>query len=339
MPDKPTLVGRKRDTTAMPPPEYAAGEKIATRKAYGKALRKLGEVNEAVVALDGEVKNSTYSQEFAEAFPDRFIECYIAEQNMAGMALGMSALGKIPFVSTFACFLTRACDQIRMAGISRGNVKFCGSHCGVSIGQDGPSQMGLEGPRVLPRRPGLDRLLSGGRRRHRAPRQAGGGARGHRLYPDHPPRTPVIYQAQDVFVVGGSHTVKQSDGDRATIVAAGVTLFEALEAAGQLEEKGIHVRVIDAYSIKPLDAETIRRAASETGAIVTVEDHYPEGGLGEAVAGVLAGQKIAFHMLAVTGIPRSGSPGRLMDAFGISARRIREAVETITSHSPKTDHD
>lgn len=325
------LVERLADNSSMPPPDYQSGGEMATRKAYGEALKKVGRVNELVVALDGEVKNSTYSQVFAEAFPERFIECYIAEQNMAGMALGMAALGKIPFVSSFACFLTRAADQIRMAGISRGNVKFCGSHCGVSIGQDGPSQMGLEDLALFRAIPcstvlypadavATERLVA-----LAAERQGIVYIRTTR------PATPILYESDDAFQAGGSHTLKQSSEDRVTVIAAGITVFEALEAAEELDKRGIRVRVIDAYSIKPLDEDTIRKAAAETGAVVTVEDHYPQGGLGEAVASVLAGEKLGFRKLAVAGIPRSGDPGKLMEKSGISASCIREAIEELVA--------
>lgn len=324
-----SLVERKRNTAAMPPAKYESDAKIATREAYGKALKKLGEVNEAVVVLDGEVKNSTYSSQFAEAFPERFTECYIAEQNMAGMALGMAALGKIPFVSSFACFLTRAHDQIRMAGISCGNVKFCGSHCGVSIGQDGPSQMGLEDLAFFRAIPGsyvlypsdaiaTEHLVALAAEQH-----------GLVYIRTTRPATPVLYKNDDRFVIGGSRTLKQSSEDRATVVAAGITVFESLKAAEEMEKEGIRIRVIDAYSVKPLDSDTILKAGSETGTVVTVEDHYPEGGLGEAVAGILAGEKVAFCKLAVNGVPRSGDPAGLMGKFAIDARAIRRTIKDL----------
>lgn len=325
------FVQRKHDTGAMPPPEYESGSEMATRKAYGKALKKLGEVNEAVVALDGEVKNSTYSSQFAEAFPERFTECYIAEQNMAGMALGMAALGKIPFVSSFACFLTRAYDQIRMTGISRGNVKYCGSHCGVSIGQDGPSQMGLEDLAFFRAIPDSTVLYPADAIATERLVALAAGQQGIVYIRTTRPATPILYKNDDRFVIGGSHTLKQSSEDRATVVAAGITVFEALKAAEELEKEGIRIRVIDAYSVKPLDSDTILKASSETGAVITCEDHYPEGGLGEAVAGILAGEKVAFRKLAVTGVPRSGDPAGLMEKFAINAHAIRRTIKDLVA--------
>ncbi|MEX2381536.1 MAG: transketolase C-terminal domain-containing protein [Opitutales bacterium] len=299
---------------------------MATRKAYGIALKKLGEVNEAVVALDGEVKNSTHVQEFAQAFPARYTECYIAEQNMVGMANGMSALGKIPFVSSFACFLTRGCDQIRMAGISRANIKFCGSHVGVSIGEDGPSQMGLEDIALFRAIPGSTVLY---------PADGIAAERCVELAANHEgivylrvgrPGTPLIYSPEDEFQVGGSGLLKSSGEDVATIIGAGVTVHEALQAAEALQNEGIAVRVIDLYSIKPIDEARLHEAVRDTSVIVTVEDHYSEGGLGDAVLDVLAGRPFLYKKLAVKGIPRSGSSSRLMNVFGIDAENIANAV-------------
>lgn len=336
-PDIPAEAPRGEDsagiTRAWPSPDYKKGESVATRKAYGEALAKLGKLNEAVVALDGEVKNSTYAETFANAFPDRFVECYIAEQNMVGMAMGMSALGKIPFVSTFACFLTRACDQIRMAGISRSNIKFCGSHAGISIGEDGPSQMGLEDLALFRAIPGSIVLYPADAVATERCVAAAAAQEGIVYIRTARPGTPVMYPPDQEFPIGGSLAVKSSRGDQATVLTAGITLYEALKAAAALEKEGVAIRVIDLYSVKPIDEETIEKAARETGVIVTVEDHYPEGGLGDAVAGVLAGRPVDFfRKLAVTGIPRSGAAEELMDNFGISAGRIasalREALQT-----------
>lgn len=246
---------------------------------------------------------------------------------MVGMASGFSAVGKVPFVSTFACFLTRAFDQIRMAAISRANIKFCGSHAGVSIGEDGPSQMGLEDIAMFRTIPDAAVLV---------PADAVAAERCVVLAAARPgivylrtarPATPVIYERDQTFRIGGSQILKESTDDRATIVAAGITVHEALRAAERLARDGIPVRVLDCYSIKPIDKSVLIRAAEETGIIITVEDHYPEGGLGEAVLAAIANYPVrAFTRLAVTGLPRSGSSAELLDHFGISANRIVEAV-------------
>ena len=313
----------------MESPQYPDDAQVATRQAYGTALRKLGQINPDVVVLDGDTKNSTYSQEFLKKFPDRFVECYIAEQNMVGAAVGLGAMGKIPFASTFACFLTRAYDQIRMAAISQSNMNLCGSHAGVSIGQDGPSQMGLEDLAMM-------RTIAGSTVFY--PSDAVSTERLVALAAQTPgivyirtsrPKTPILYSADEDFKIGGSKVLKSSPQDRATIVAAGVTLHESLKAYQELHDDGIPVRVIDLYSIKPLDLETLGQAARETQIIVTVEDHYPEGGLGDAVLSALANESCRFHRLAVTGLPRSGPGDALMDAFGINARSIVEAVKKL----------
>lgn len=313
-------------------PQYAREQEVATREAYGNALRRLGAVNPNLVVLDGDTKNSTYSEKFLKDFPDRFIECFIAEQNMVGAAVGLSALGKIPFVSTFACFLTRAYDHIRMASISQANVKLCGSHAGVSIGEDGPSQMGLEDLAMM-------RALSGSTVLY--PCDAVSTERLVALAADTPglvyirttrPKTPVIYSTEDAFEIGGCKVVRASSGDRATIVAAGVTLHEALKAYQELRRRDVTVRIIDLYSVKPVDAETLRRAARETGVVITVEDHYAQGGLGDAVLEAIANEKCTFRKLAVNSLPRSGRPAELMDLFGISAGAI---VETALAESKR----
>jgi transketolase len=317
------------EEAVMESPHYSTDEQVATRQAYGTALKKLGRINPDVVALDGDTKNSTHSLEFLKEFPDRFVECYIAEQNMVGAAVGLGAMGKVPFSSTFACFLTRAYDQIRMAAISQSNMNLCGSHAGVSIGQDGPSQMGLEDLAMM-------RAISGSTVFY--PSDAVSTERLVALAAQTPgivyirtsrPKTPILYSSDEDFRVGGSKILKSSPQDRATIVAAGVTLHESLKAYQELQEAGIPVRVIDLYSIKPLDSETLRQAASETQCLLTVEDHYPEGGLGEAVLSALANESCRFHRLAVTGLPRSGPGDALMDAFGINARGIVEAVKKL----------
>lgn len=313
----------------MESPHYPADAQVATRQAYGTALQKLGRINPNVVVLDADTKNSTHSLEFLKEFPDRFVECYIAEQNMVGAGVGLGAMGKIPFSSTFACFLTRAYDQIRMAAISQSNMNLCGSHAGVSIGQDGPSQMGLEDLAMM-------RAIAGSTVLY--PSDAVSTERLVALAVNTPgivyirtsrPKTPILYSDDEDFKVGGSKVLKSSPQDRATIVAAGVTLHESLKASQELQDYGIPVRVIDLYSIKPLDLETLRQAANATHLLVTVEDHYPEGGLGDAVLSALANESCQFHRLAVTGLPRSGPGDALMDAFGINARGIVEAVKKL----------
>ncbi len=305
-------------------PSYQPGQEVATREAYGTALAKLGGICPDVVALDCDVKNSTFAERFMAACPDRYVECYIAEQNMVGVALGMAAEGKIPFVSTFACFLTRACDNIRMAGYSRPrHLVFCGSHVGISIGEDGPSQMGLEdlamfravfGSTVLYPSDGVaaERLTA-----------LAAQTEGIVYIRTSRPKTKVIYPPDERFSVGGSKTLRSSSKDVATVVAAGVTLHEALKAHDALAREGIAIRVIDLYSIKPIDEETLRRAAAETKRLITVEDHCQAGGLGEAVAALGLAPKI----LAVRKIPRSGKPQELARYAGIDAEAIIAAAK------------
>jgi len=314
---------------ALEAPHYSPEDLVATRQAYGAALAKLGRANPAVVALDGDTKNSTYSNKFLAEYPDRFVECFIAEQNMVGAAVGLGAMGKIPFASTFACFLTRAFDQIRMAAISQANMKLCGSHAGISIGQDGPSQMALEDLAMM-------RAIAGSTVFY--PSDAVCSERLVALAAQTPgivyirssrPNTPILYSNDEDFQVGGSKVLKSSDKDRATLVAAGVTLHEALKASLELESQGLAVRVIDLYSIKPIDEETLLQAARETQLLITVEDHYSDGGLGDAVLGALASQPCRLHKIAVEGLPRSGESAQLMDAFGLSAKSIVKKVREL----------
>jgi transketolase len=308
------------------PPGYSRGDSVATREAYGSALVALGRVDPRVVALDADVGNSTFSEKFEKAYPDRFYQMFIAEQAMVGAAMGLAARGAIAFPSTFACFLTRAADFIRMAGISRLNVKLAGSHAGVSIGEDGPSQMGLEDLALMRAVPGCAVLY---------PCDAVSAERLVVAAAYHPgpayirtsrPKTAVIYGLDEAFPIGGSKVLRQSADDAATVVAAGVTVFEALTAYDELLRSGTAIRVIDAYSVQPLDVETLRRAARETGAVVTVEDHYEAGGLGEAVTAALSTERVPVHRLAVREIPRSGRPGELLDRCGISAPHVVAAV-------------
>jgi transketolase len=310
-------------------PRYELGQEVATREAYGSALAALARTSSRVVAIDGDTKNSTFSERFKEAAPERFAEGYIAEQNMVGAALGMSSEGKIPFVSTFAAFFTRAYDFIRMAAYSRpSHLVLCGSHAGVSIGEDGPSQMALEDLAMMRATLGATVLypsdaVSAERLVETAARTAG------IVYiRTSRPKTRVLYRNDEPFPVGGSKTLRSSAADRVTLVGAGITLHEALAAHEALAKDGIAARVIDLYSLQPIDEETLRRAAAETRGFVTVEDHSVHGGIGEAVAGVVAGQA-RVEMLGVREIPRSGKPAELVAAHGIDAKAVVAAARRL----------
>ncbi len=318
-------VNKKIKVNNIPMPK----DKFATRKAYGNSLVNIFNSFPEIVALDGEVSNSTYSEVFKKNYPNNYFEMYIAEQNMVGAALGLSLRGKIPFVSSFAAFLTRAFDQIRMSQYSNTNIKFIGSHAGVSIGEDGPSQMGLEDIAMF--RTLLDGVV---------------------LYPSDAISTmqlvqeaakhkgnvyirttrmdlPAIYEEGENFNIGGSKILRSSDKDKVTICAAGITLHEALKAYEVLKDENIYVRVIDIYSIKPIDYLQLLKAKRETGAIITVEDHYAEGGLGEAVCSALSQMEIPVHIMAVSNIPRSGKPEELLDYESISSDSIANKVREI----------
>jgi transketolase len=314
-------------------PQYKVGDSVATRRAYGDALKALGAARRDVVALDGEVSNSTYAEDFAHAYPDRFFEMYIAEQQLVAAAVGLQVRGYVPFASTFAAFFTRAYDFIRMAAISRANLRLCGSHAGVSIGEDGPSQMALEDLAMMRAVHGSTVLYPGD-----------GNATAHLVaaMADRPgisflrttrAATPVVYDAQDAFPIGGSKVLRQSASDQVAIVAAGITLHEALKAHEQLAGEGIAARVIDAYSVKPIDVETLRQAARETGGrLLVVEDHWPEGGLGDAVLEAFAdgdGPLPTVVKLAVRAMPGSGKPTELLDAAGIDAAHIVVAAKQL----------
>jgi transketolase len=308
---------------------YSKDQSIATRRAYGNALARLFPAFPEMVVLDAEVSNSTYSEIFQKAYPDRFFEMFIAEQNMVGVALGLSRRGKVPFLSTFAAFFTRAYDQIRMSQYSEANIKFNGSHAGVSIGEDGPSQMGLEdiamfrallGSVVLyPCDPvSTERLVEEAARHQgivyiRTTRK----------------ETPVIYPPDETFPIGGCKVLRKSEKDRVTVVAAGITLHEALKAYEELQKEGIPIRVIDLYSVKPIDSAALVEAGKITRSIVTVEDHFAEGGLGEAVKSALAMHPIPIHMLAVRKIPMSGKPDELLDHQEISKKAIVKKVKEL----------
>ncbi len=315
-------------------PKYEMGTNIATRLAYGDALLTLGDVDEKIVALDGEMSNSTYSEKFAKKFPKRYFEMFIAEQNMMTVALGLSKLGFVPFASTFAAFLTRGFDQLRMAQYSAPNLKIVGSHCGVSIGPDGPSQMGLEDISMF--RSILNSTILYPSDAVSAFKLTEEMAKLDGLFYLRTNRkeTPVIYDEKEEFKIGGSkvHSDKKLK-NKALIIAAGVTLHEALKAQKELAKKGIGVAVLDCYSVKPLDTKTIVKLASELKNIIVVEDHYPAGGIGEAVADLIVKNKIKienFSHLSVRKLPRSGSPEELLRFEEIDSEAIIEAVKKLS---------
>ncbi|MDQ3880820.1 MAG: transketolase [Chloroflexota bacterium] len=313
-------------------PRYELGGEVAVRKAYGDALAALGAARPDVVALDGEVSNSTYAEVFAKAHPDRYFEMYIAEQQLVAAAVGLQVRGWVPFASTFAAFLSRAYDFVRMAAISRADIRLAGSHAGVSIGEDGPSQMALEDIASL-------RAVSGSTVLY--PCDANQTAQlvaqmadrsGISFIRTTREKTPVIYSPDEEFRIGGSRVVRGSARDEVAVIGAGITLHEALKAADELAADGIAARVIDLYSVKPVDEETIRAAAREVGGgIVVAEDHWPEGGLGDAVLDVLApdDDRPRVVKLAVREMPTSGKPSELLDAAGISARHIADAARRL----------
>lgn len=316
----------------FPTPNYQLGEKVATRSAYGSALAKLGTVDPRVVALDGDTKNSTFAEKFKDVHPERYFECFIAEQNMVGAAVGLAACGKIPYVSTFAAFLTRAFDHIRMAAISGVSIKYAGSHCGVSIGEDGPSQMGLEDLAMMRAIPHSTIFYPGDAVSAEKVTALAASLPGATYIRTSRPATPVIYANTEEFAVSGSKTVRSSANDRLTIIAAGVTLHEALAAYETLKTAGVAIRIIDAYSVKPIDAEGILTAARQThNTVLVVEDHYYDGGLGDAVLNAVAAHEVRVHKMAVIDVPRSGKPEELLDAYGISAKRIVEQVKRLVS--------
>jgi transketolase len=312
-------------------PSYDAGAKVATRKAYGEALAALGGERGDVVALDGEVSNSTYSEIFRDAHPDRFFEMYIAEQQMIAAAVGMQILGWKPFASTFAAFMSRAYDFVRMAAISRATIKLCGSHAGVSIGEDGPSQMALEDLAAFRAVHGSTVLYPADGNQTVKLVRAMVDVDGISFLRTTRADTPVIYDADEEFPVGGSKIVHSTAEDDVTIVAAGITLHEALQAAELLAGDGIDARVIDLYSVKPIDRDTLRQAAEETQGVVTVEDHWAEGGLGDAVLDAIAelDSRPPVVKLAVREMPHSGKPAELLAAAGIDAEHIADAARRL----------
>lgn len=317
-------------------PSYKSGEKIATRKAYGMALAKLGRYNERVIALDGDTKNSTFTEIFKNEHPNRYVECYIAEQNMVSVAVGCATRDRnVVFAATFATFFSRAYDQIRMAAISESNINLCGSHCGVSIGEDGPSQMGLEDLAMFRAIPTATIFYpSDGVSTEKAVELAAN-TKGVCFIRTSRPEHAILYNNNEDFHVGQAKVVYKTNDDHVTVIGAGVTLHEALTAAEQLKKERINIRVIDPFTIKPLDAKTIIENARATrGRIITVEDHYYEGGLGEAVCSAVVNEPgFMVHRLAVAHVPRSGKPHELLKIFGIDHDAIAQAVRKMLSNS------
>jgi transketolase len=313
-------------------PAYAPGGKpVAPRKAFGEALAAIGATRDDIVVIDGDVKNSTFTELFQKAAPERFVEGYIAEQNMVGMAMGLAARGRTPFVVTFAAFLTRAYDFIRMACISGSEIKYAGTHVGISIGEDGPSQMGLEDIAMMCAQPRMTVLY---------PSDATSAWRAVELAADHPgpcylrlgrPDAPILYSADEAFEIGQCKVLRQSDHDQVLVVAAGVTLVEALAAHDQLAGRGISIRVIDLFSVQPIDRAALVSHARECGVVVTVEDHYSHGGIGDAVMNALLQEDCTVQKLAVRETPRSGKPKELLSRYGISAEHIIAAVQSALS--------
>jgi transketolase len=323
---------------ALELPRYELGDEVATRKAYGEALAALGTARGDVVALDGEVSNSTFAEIFAKAHPERYFEMYIAEQQLVAAAVGLHARGWNAFASTFAAFFARAYDFIRMAAISRVDLRLAGSHAGVSIGEDGPSQMALEDIASIRAIHSSVVLHPSDANQTAKLVAAMAETKGIVFLRTLRPNTPVIYDADEEFAVGGSRVIRSSDEDEVTIVGAGITVHEALKAADTLEAEGVTARVIDLYSIKPIDTETLQAAAEATGRIITVEDHFPEGGVGDAVLAALA--EVDEHprvvKLAVREMPRSGKPEDLLHAYGIDADSIAAAVRQLVKEPVTT---
>ncbi|XP_048587058.1 transketolase [Nematostella vectensis] len=327
--DAPLL--KQTEVKLSEPPNYTLGQKLPIRNAYGTALAKLGTSCDRVVALDGDMKNSTFSITFMNAHPDRFIECFIAEQNMVGVAVGCATRGRaIPFVSTFAAFLCRASDQIRMAAVSQSSVNFVGSHVGCSIGEDGASQMALEDMAMFRALPGSVVFY---------PSDAVACERAVELAANYPgitftratrPDSAVIYANDEPFAIGKAKVVRQSEDDHVLVIAAGVTLDEAMKAANHLELEGIHVRILDPFTVKPIDkAGIVANAKATNGKVVVVEDHYHEGGLGEAVFSAIVECGFRVRHLAVPRVPQSGPCAALLEMFGISAGCIIKTVKEL----------
>ncbi|MBI4272884.1 transketolase, partial [Candidatus Uhrbacteria bacterium] len=321
--------GQQAVEQEVPQPSYDLTKPIATRRAYGDALVRLFPKFPDMIVLDAEVSNSTYAEIFKKAYPKRFFEMYIMEQNMTGVALGFSRRGKIPFISTFAAFFSRAYDQIRMCQYSDANIKFVGSHAGVSIGEDGASQMGLEDLAMFRTLMGSVVLYPSDAYATERLVEEAAKQKGVVYIRTTRKDTPLLYGTEETFPIGGSKVLRSSDNDVATVVGAGVTLYEALSAYDALQKEDIAIRVVDLYSIKPLDVETLKKCASQTKALIAVEDHYPEGGIGEAVSGALIGMGTPVYSLAVRKMPRSGKPDELLAYEEINKDAIIKKVKEI----------
>jgi transketolase len=320
---------RRFDGGDLQLPKYEqGGDEVATRKAYGDALVALGRAYGDVVVLDGEVSNSTFADEFAKEIPERFFEMYIAEQQLIAASVGLQVRRWKPFASTFAAFHTRAYDFVRMAAISRATMMLCGSHAGVSIGEDGPSQMALEDLAAFRAVHGSTVLYPSDANQTAKLVASMADTEGISFIRTTRANTPVIYGSDEEFPVGGAKVVRE--GEDVTLVGAGITLHEAMKAADSLAQDGIQARVVDLYSVKPLDVDTVRESIEATqGRIVVAEDHWPEGGLGEAVLSALAGEQLQFVHLAVQDMPGSGKPAELLAAAGIDAAHITQAVRQL----------
>jgi transketolase len=319
----------RRTVSASGSLQYQTDTPVATRKAYGNALVRIFSAFPDIVVLDAEVGNSTYAEIFGKTHPDRFFEMFIAEQNMVGAALGLSRRGRIPFVSTFGAFFTRAFDQIRMSQYSESNIKCVGSHAGVSIGEDGSSQMALEDIAMF--RSVLNSIVLYPSDAVSAEKLVEGAAKHRGLVYIRTTRqaTPLLYSSDEEFPIGGSKTLRSSDRDAVTVIGAGITVHEALKAYEELKKEGIFIRVIDMYSIKPVDSPNLSRAAAETRAFITVEDHFAEGGIGESVRSAFISLPVPVHSLAVRKMPHSGTPQELLEYEEISMNAIIQKTKEI----------
>ncbi len=331
-PQMPTAVKEKKPKTDYKIlSDYKLGEKVATRKAFGQALNSLGKINENIVVLDGDVQNSTFTDIFANSFPERFYECFVAEQNMIGMAIGMVTCKKQPLAATFASFLSRAHDQFRMAAISKSTLKVCGSHAGASIGQDGPSQMGLEDISMMRSIP--DSIIfypCDGTSTVKLLSEIFEYNKGIGYLRTTRTETPIIYDDKTEFKIGGFNILQKTDKDVVSIVAAGITVFEALKAYTELKKEGISSRIIDCYSVKPIDGVNLGKTINDAGKkVVSVEDHYIQGGLGEALCVALKEYKFDTEILAVKEVPFSGKPSELLEILEIDYKAIIKTVKKL----------
>ncbi|XP_061729621.1 transketolase-like protein 2 [Cydia pomonella] len=333
---KPPLAEAPRvhigDITLSSPPAYKQGEQVATRLAYGTALKKIADTNLRVIALDGDTKNSTFSDKLRNAYPERYIECFIAEQNLVGVATGAACRDRtVAFVSTFAAFFTRTFDQIRMGAISQSNINLAGSHCGVSIGEDGPSQMGLEDLALFRAVPTATVFYPSDAVSTERAVELAANTKGICYIRTSRPNTSMLYPNDELFKVGQAKVVRQSPKDQVLLIGAGITLHESVAAAEALKAEGINARVLDPFTIKPLDeAAVLANARACGGRIVVTEDHYQAGGIGEAVLSAVALERdVVVRHVYVRSVPRSGPPAALLDKYGLSAPHIARAARAL----------